>query len=90
VSPLDMLLQLGLVPKLPAAVLDRTDELFLRHVVQEHVDQRTGLLNGGDFNVLVGLLLVYHDAVAVRAEVHETGFNIGQVLGVNILVSRFQ
>lgn len=82
--PLDVVLQLGLVRELPPAIFDRTDELFLRHVVQQHVDE------GARFHHLCDLPSRFGEhLVAVPAQAHQAGLHISHQLGVQVFVPAF-
>ena len=89
-SSLDVLLELGLVSELSAAVFDGTDELFLGHIVEKHVYEGARLLNCVYLKVLVCLLFVNHDTVAVGSKIHETSLYVGEVLWIDILVACLQ
>ena len=38
---LDMVLQLSLISKLSAAIFDRANEFLFRHVVEQHINERS-------------------------------------------------
>lgn len=79
--PLYVVLQLGLVRELPPAIFNRTDELFLRHVVEQHVDEGTRFHDFCDLPSRFGEHLV-----AVPTETHQAGLNISHQLGIQVFV----
>lgn len=79
--PLYVVLQFGLVCELPPAIFDRTDELLLRHVVEQHVDEGPRFHDFCDLASGLGEHLV-----AVPTETHQAGLNISHQLRVQVLV----
>ena len=75
VSSFDMILQPGIISEFSTTVFNRTDKFFFRHIIQQHVDKRSRLLNRCYLCSLVIILLIDHNSVTVRAQVHQACLN---------------